>query len=187
MTHPIVIRYCEGKETFTVDAAGCIGRPAINMAPSGSWLFMGVRIPRSGAALGYIELVERFQRDGALPKSMTVRDRDHGTYREHGRPVEWLRVEPGADVAMMRKIALERAASEQAALDRVLAERLAVARKAALRWTTEIEGVTIELREMPRKGPERFYVIADDVATEVMSPDQAWRELGATIFSITEG
>lgn len=82
------------RETFSVDAAGNIGRPSIGMKPSGKWKFLGIVRRGNFGVLEYVsftELAGRLARGEQVQwlfkngkPRYTVRDLDHGTTREWG-------------------------------------------------------------------------------------------------------
>jgi hypothetical protein len=82
------------RETYSVDAGGNIGRPAIGMAPSGQWKILGiVTYNNFGHRTGYVPFpfnhvdmskIEWRYRNGK-PRWRVV-DLDHGALREQMSP-----------------------------------------------------------------------------------------------------
>jgi hypothetical protein len=54
---PVVLYYREGSESFAVDAAGHISRPAIGMAASGGWRLTGIATIRGAQVFTFPEMV----------------------------------------------------------------------------------------------------------------------------------
>lgn len=185
MTHPIALHYSEGSETFAVDAAGNIGRPAIGMAPSGRWRFAGVYIRkgRGGSYVAWPQVVERLKAGESFPAGSTyVRDVDHGTNREHGSPATvWLA--PACDVAEVRRLDAERL---QAAAVKMDAERLArvrVAEAGRELWRDSRYGIA--LIEHGR-GAARFIVRDGEQATDKLESTAAASAIGWAIMEAAQ-
>src|SRR4051812_14500444 len=122
METPTILFYTEGKETYSVDAAGFIGRPAIGMKPSGGWRFTGIANGHGTRLATFPELVRGLISGGDIPKGGAyVLDLDHGTHRSHGNKASriWLAADHGlhADevLELVERLHLERLAAEHEA------------------------------------------------------------------------
>lgn len=91
-----MLRIVTKSETYTVDANGNIGRPAINMAPSGQWKLRGlVRYNNFGHRVAFVPFdaiknqINEFQWTYKNGKPIwQVADLDHGTDREWAGPAQ---------------------------------------------------------------------------------------------------
>lgn len=181
MTHPIVMQYHEGAETYSVDAAGHIGRPAINMAPSGRWRFAGVvhKRGRSVAFIPWRDVVQRLASGEALPSTLYIRDVDCGTNREHGRAVDWIRLNAGVDVSAIVALDQERVASDETKRAAAQAERVRVASKGRELWRDSRYPIALVEYGL---GAARWIVRDGDEATERLEASAAASALGFAIM-----
>jgi hypothetical protein len=98
---PVVLYYTEGSETYAVDAAGHIARPAIGMAASGGWRLTGIANRYGHRAADFPGMIQALLDGTSYPLAGSgarhLTDWDHGTHRMHGHAVKrvWLAADHG--------------------------------------------------------------------------------------------
>ncbi len=153
LSAPVVLYYTEGRETYAVNAAGLIGRPAIKMPPSGGWRFTGLASGAGVRRYSFPDLI-RALLGGARPLEAPsgrglvwyALDLDHGTPRSHGTPLTglWLAGDHGLDAPALLELV--------DGLDRARAERLNAAAAVAVQARLEAVRSLPVVYSEPRHG-----------------------------------
>lgn len=199
LSAPVVLFYTEGRETYAVNAAGLIGRPAIGMKPSGGWRMTGIGSGRGFIRYSFPDLIRALLGGESIPNrsACSVYDWDHGTHRSHGSPAlsrVWLAADHGLDAPALLELvdgldASRRQREADAAKAANEARRVATEAQGRVGYYGPATNPAFTLYRFKRRpadyggeGPAFGIVFREGVTTEPLEYGAACRALGAALL-----
>lgn len=199
LSAPVVLYYSEGRETYAVNAAGLIGRPAIQMKPSGGWRLTGIGTERGFMRYTFPEMIRVLLGGESLPSGgvQCLFDWDHGTHRQHGSPGlnrVWLAADHGLDrdslLELVDRLDAERRDAEAAKRAADRAARVKAATAAPEVYRDSVYGVALHRFKRRPEGFDgqgvAFAVSWPGGASAALEYGAAMRALGESLVEAAE-